>query len=275
MCIACDLLTGLDLDASDAPDRPAAPLHLPDGNAGLSLDDARALRLRRVPTLGSNAHWSPVGVDRLEAIFADAAAAYESYRRAAAEGRVPAGLRWQWSLPSPFTWLSRTHAVEQVAAELGPLQQRLTQALTVWFDRVPAADVALQWDLAAETALWESRGRDLTAGRQLAGRVLEGLVDLAGALPAAVELGFHLCRRNPDGATAADPLDAAQISHLAGALLASIDRNVDFLHLPAARAVAGPEWYAPYGRLQAWADTELHLGIAWADDAPGTVSVPA
>lgn len=272
MCVACDLLTGLDLDALDVPDRPGAPLHLPDGNAGLSLDDARALGLRRVPTLGSNAHWSPVGLDRLDALLDDATAAYEGYRRAAAEGRVPAGLRWQWSLPSPFTWLSRTLEADQVAAELGPLQQRLTLALAGWFERVPAADVALQWDLAAETALWESRGRDLTAGRQLAGRVLEGLVELAGTLPSSVELGYHLCRRDPGGDTAVDPLDAAQISHLAGALLASIDRNVDFLHLPAARAPAGPEWYAPYGRLQAWADTELHLGIAWSDDTPESVS---
>jgi hypothetical protein len=86
------------------------------------------------------------------------------------------------------------------------------------------------------------------------------------AWPATAQLGYHLCRRDAAGETAPDPLDAAQISHLAGALLASIERNVDFLHLPAPRAQAGPDWYAPLARLQAWPDTELHLGLGWGDD---------
>jgi hypothetical protein len=273
MCVACDLLTGLDLDATDGPARVAAPLQLPDGNAGFSLEEARTGELRRFPTQGSNTHWAPPQpIAQVAEVFQQAAASYEGYRRAAAEGRVPGDLRWQLSLPSPFTWLSRTIEAGQVASHLQPFQQVLIGELTRWFETASASDVAVQWDLAAETALWESRGRDLTAGRQLAGKVLEGLVDLAEALPERAQLGFHLCRRDRDGETAPDPLDAAQLSHLAGALLASIDRTVDFLHLPAARAQCEPEWYAPYAKLQAWAETELHLGIAWADDTAERLS---
>jgi len=273
MCVACDLLTGLDLDEL-SPLEPGAALalHLPDGNAGLGLDDAGTLHLKRLPTLGSNRHWAPAAIGAaLPATFRAAREAYEGYRRAAADGRVRGDLKWQLSVPSPFTWLSRTLPPDDVAGQLDGAHQRLVQELAAFAAAVPVSDVALQWDLAAETALWESRGRDLTAGRQLAGRVLEGLIGLAGAWPAEAQLGFHLCRRDVAGATAADPLDAAQLSHLAGALLASVDRNIDFLHVPAARE-ASPEWFSPYARLQAWPDTELHVGLAWADDAPDAVA---
>jgi hypothetical protein len=273
MCVACDLLTGLDLDALSAEEGgERAALHLPDGNAGMDFDAARALHLRRLPTQGSNRHWAPAeSAAELPAVLVDARASYEGYRRAAAEGRVPADLRWQLNLPSPFTWLSRTVDAADVAARLPGLQEAFTRELAAFAGDVPAGDIALQWDLVAETGLWESRGRDLTAGRQLAGSVLEGLVDLAAAWPEKAQLGFHLCRREPGGASAADPLDAAQISHLAGALLASIDRRVDFLHLPAQRHQPTPEWFSPLARLQAWPDTELHIGLAWADDEPQAV----
>lgn len=273
MCVACDLLTGLDLDALSADaggEQP--PLHLPDGNAGMDLDAARTLHLRRLPTQGSNRHWAPVeSLDDLPRVFADARAAYEGYRRAAAEGRVPADLRWQFNLPSPFTWLSRTIDAADVATRLSDAQSALGLELAAFIEDVSPGDIALQWDLVAETGLWESRGRDLTAGRQLAGRVLEGLVDLAASWPEKAQLGYHLCRREAGGAAAPDPVDAAQISHLAGALLASIDRRVDFLHLPAQRHDPTTEWFAPLARLQAWPDTELHLGLAWADDEPQAV----
>jgi hypothetical protein len=275
MCVACDLLTGLDLDAlSVEGGAPPPGLHLPDGNAGLDLDAAREMHLRRLPTQGSNAHWAARDpAADLRRVFDEAHSAYEAYRRAAAAGRIPAGLRWQFALPSPFTWLSRSVEPAEVAARLPGLQAQLVEELRRLRDAVPVGDVALQWDLAAETALWESRGRDLTAGRKLAGKVLEGLVSLAADWPAQAQLGYHLCRREAGGRTAPDPLDAAQISHLAGALLASVDRNIDFLHLPAPREPASPDWFAPLGRLQAWPDTELHVGIAWGDDTPESVGV--
>ncbi len=124
MCVACDLLTGLDLDEL-APLAPGAALalHLPDGNAGLGLDDASALHLKRLPTQGSNRHWAPMPVEEgLASAFRAAREAYEGYRRAAADGRVPAELRWQLALPSPFTWLSRTVPPEQVASRLEDFQ---------------------------------------------------------------------------------------------------------------------------------------------------------
>lgn len=274
MCVACDLLTGLDLDEL-APLAPggALALHLPDGNAGLGLVDAGALHLKRLPTQGSNRHWAPASVEEgVAATFRAAREAYEGYRRAAADGRVSGDLRWQLSLPSPFTWLSRTVPPEQVASLLQPLQQQVTAEMLSLTEQIPGRDIALQWDLAAETALWESRGRDLSAGRQLAGAVLEGLVALGACVPAEAQLGYHLCRRDGTGATAPDPLDAAQLSHLAGALLASVERNIDFLHVPAARVDASAEWFAPYARLQAWPDTELHVGVAWADEDTAAVT---
>lgn len=274
MCAACDLLTGLDLDAL-APLAPGAALalHLPDGNAGLGLYEAGPLALKRLPTQGSNRHWSPPPVEEgLTAAFRGARAAHESYRRAADDGRVPAGLRWQLALPSPFTWLSRTVPSEQVASRLAQLQRQMADELAALLADIPAREVALQWDLVAETALWESRGRDLAAGRELASPVLEGLVMLARAWPAEAQLGYHLCRRDGGGATAADPLDAAQLSHLADALLTSTGRNIDFLHIPAVRERPEAEWFAPLEHVQAWAETELYLGVAWADEDAATVA---
>lgn len=273
MCVACDLLDGLDLDALDAAVTPARGLHLPDGGAGIAFADAAARGLARIapsPAITPwSAHWAPGAPPPPGTVLAWGVTAWEGYRAAAVAGRVPAGLRLLLPLPSPFTWLSRGGArPEAVAGELEALTSRLAAELEELAGRVPVGDLALQWNLAAETALWESRGRDLTAGRQLAGPVLDGLARLAEGWPTEGELGFHLCRRDADGATPPDPLDAAQISHLAGALLGTIDRIVQFLHLPAPVAAAAAEWYAPLSRLVAWSRTEVHLGLARDDDTP-------
>lgn len=272
MCISCDLLTGLDLDDLAAAAPPAWVLQLPQDLAGLSLADPIDPSVARLPTAPAPPPGRPGPLpESAEALTASALAAYERYRAAAAAGFVHGGQRWQWVLPSPFTWLSRNLPEGEVAERLDGLQALLHEALAQVSARVPARDLSLQWDLASETALWESRGRDLSAGRRLAGRVLEGLTGLAERWPADAQLGFHLCRHDADGAWAADPVDATQVSHLAGALLASIDRNVDFLHLPAARDGIDPDWYAPLMRLQAWPDTVLHVGIAWPGETAATV----
>lgn len=274
MCVACDLLTGLDLDEIEAAAPSPWALHLPDGAAGVTLDAPVPPGLNRIPTLPGNQHWAPAPPDAATAadLVAQALQGYERYRRAAAAGHVAGGTRWQLSVPSPFTWLSRALPAEQVAGRLAAFTADLQAALARVAAELPPGDLALQWDVAGETALWESRGRDLTAGRQLAGRVLEGLVELAEAWPAGAELGYHLCRREAGGEWAPDPLDAAQISHLAGALLASVSRDIGFFHLPAPRLAAAPEWYAPLTRLQAWPQTALHVGVAWDDDDAGAVS---
>ena len=264
MCISCDLLTGLDLDEIAATEPPTWALHLPQDLAGLSLTGPVAPTVARLPTAPARPPGRPGPLPSSAAsLAADALAAYERYRVAAAQGFVQREQCWQWVLPSPFSWLSRNLPEAEVAEQLAPLQRLLREALERVTAVVAARDLALQWDLPSEAALWESRGRDLSAGRRLAGKVLEGLAELAAYLPADAHLGFHLCRHDADGRWAPDPGDAMQVSHLAGALLASVDRNVDFLHLPAARDDVDADWYAPLTRLQPWPDTALHVGVAW------------
>lgn len=272
MCVACDLLTGLDLDEISAAEPPPWSLHLPGDLAGLSLEVPVPATVQRLPTAPSNAHWAPFPDSADPTRLVEAAlSAYETYRRAAAAGLVQAGTRWQLALPTPFSTLSRVVPADDLMEAMASLERHLEVALARIAEAVPTADLSLQWDLAAETALWEARGRDLTAGRRVAGRVLEGLSRLAAVWPAEAGLGFHLCRRDAAGTWAADPLDATQVSHLAGAVLASVDREVQFLHLPASHAVAETDWYLPLTRLQAWPETTLYLGLAWPGEAPETI----
>ena len=89
-------------------------------------------------------------------------------------------------------------------------------------------------------------------------------------MPSGAELGFHFCFGDDEHGHFAEPGDSRSLVDLANAVVARLDRPLDFLHLPVPAAAAGEAWFAPLADLALGPGTDLYLGLVHpADGAPG------
>ena len=269
MCMACDLLQGVELDAPQGDAQAVRdPVHLPSARGAVPLSQLFPAfgvplhgRVRRCPPAQGNGHGSqsPASTPQL------VAAAIEDFRQfwqARLEGRIDATLRYAVALPTPYTQLM---AAPDASVDLAALAQAETvciEALGQLWQTVPAEHVAVQWDAPAELRLWETRGRDLAAPRGLPERVLESFVRLWEAVPDPAHMGLHLCN-GPAAASAGSSL--AQAVRLVGAVVASTEREPAWLHFAVPADAVDSEWYSPLANLQLWPAMEVHLGVVHAD----------
>ena len=283
MCMACDLLQGLDLDAL-SPQQPWAPtrLHLPDGLGTASLrelfprgDAPLTGRFARCSQRESNHHGTPGALSALslEPRFAQAAInGFREFWKAQLDGEVTAGLRYQINLPTPYTVLAATVTEQQCLERLAGMERAVLAELALVLDALPAELLALQWDACGETRVWETRGRDLEQPRGLPERLLASFVTVCAALPPTVELGFHCCHRDAAGREPIVPVDAGQVARLLGAIIASCDRDVAFVHVPVPRASLGGDYFEPLTNLALWPQMQVYLGLLHPQDDEDAVT---
>src|SRR5690606_13116548 len=120
----------------------------------------------------------------------------------------------------------------------GPYTAALIDEIERITAAIPAADLAIQFDLALEFAYLEhSQGRAVSAGehpwwQDVAGGLLDRAAAVARAVPAGVELGFHLCYGDVGERHFVEPLDATNLVLVANGLAERIERELTWLHLP-------------------------------------------
>jgi methionine synthase II (cobalamin-independent) len=89
---------------------------------------------------------------------------------------------------------------------------------------------------------------------------------LGAAVPADVELGFHLCYGDLDAKHFIEPLDATKMVQLANLIARSVSRPITWLHMPVPIDRTDDAFYAPLKDLQLREGTELYLGLVHAQD---------
>ncbi|HLZ70505.1 MAG TPA: hypothetical protein VKV26_11450 [Dehalococcoidia bacterium] len=200
---------------------------------------------------------------------AAAGASYEQFVRLRREGAIPAGVRFQVSLPTPLAPVSaflapadRAIVEPRYEAALLADLQRLTAA-------IPAADLAVQWDTAIEFGVLEGvLPSHLT---DLEPQIVERLVRLGNAVPAGVELGYHLCYGDARHKHFVEPADAGKLVAVANAVSAGVARPIQWVHLPVPRGRDDEGYFAPLRDLKLHPETELYLGLVHlTDGAAGT-----
>lgn len=199
-----------------------------------------------------------------------AEAALESWRvfhRLREDGTIPAGIRFQVSLPTPIAVIGAF-----VAGPQGELERRyearLLDELAVILGTIPAEDLAVQWDAAVEFAIFEGVfpswfGSDYPTQLEEVGR---RLVRLGGAVPEPVDLGYHLCYGDFGHRHFAEPADTGKLAAVAGRILGGLERRVDWIHLPVPRSRTDADYFKPLAELVLPSGTDLHLGLVHATD---------
>lgn len=226
-------------------DLDARPLRLADGADAASIE---------LPALG----------------YADAAIdSYAIFRRLRDAGAIADGIRFQVSLPTPVAVISSFFTGDDRAA----IEPVYTAALRRELDRIlaeiPAADLAIQWDVASEMGIIERAagyGRTMDAWRP--SDPFDGLVDrlaaLIDAVPSDAEVGVHLCYGDAGEKHFIEPTDTATLVRFANAVIAASARELTWLHLPVPIERDDEAYFAPLSGLAPVA--ELYLGLVHRED---------
>src|SRR5260221_6051920 len=96
---------------------------------------------------------------------------------------------------------------------------------------------------------------------------------LGDAVPARVEMGYHLCYGSPRDEHLVQPKDGAILVEMMNGIVASTTRPVDFLHIPVPRERTDDAYFAPLSDFKrppgAKGRTRLYLCLLHHDDDSG------
>ena len=196
-----------------------------------------------------------------------ALASYEVFERLRTAGAIPAHMRFQVCLPTPQA--SGYLYVSGPAREtyFGVYERALRAALANILNAIPAGDLAIQWDVCQEVLAFESYFEDRPPHYKR--QIFDMLGRLGDAVPAAVEMGHHLCYGSPRDEHLVQPTDAAILVEMMAGIAAATRRRIDFLHIPVPKGRIDEAYYAPLEDWQRPAGTRLYLGLLHHDDETG------
>lgn len=211
--------------------------------------------------------------------YAEAAlASFKDFAALRDSGQIPAGTRFQVALPTPMAPLgSYLKAADQKAvypAYAAAMKREIAQIAA----GISAEDLAIQLDLAVEFShieqvpvggntpdIWYVDGAN-PSPEQILDAAAAMAADIAASIPEDVSFGIHLCYGDVAEKHFIEPQDAANLTAMANALAAKIDRKIDFLHLPVPIERNDAGYFAPLSALRLHPETELFLGLVHHED---------
>jgi hypothetical protein len=196
-----------------------------------------------------------------------ALASWEVFKRLRAAGAVPGHMKFQVSLPTPQA--SGYLYVSGPAREtyFGVYERALKSALANIVKAIPASDLAIQWDVCQEVLAFENYFKDRPPHYKK--QIFDMLGRLGDAVPAGVEMGYHLCYGSPRDEHLVQPKDAAILVEMMNGIVAATKRPVDFLHIPVPKDRTDDAFYAPLNDFKRPEGTKLYLGLLHHDDDAG------
>jgi hypothetical protein len=196
----------------------------------------------------------------------EARASYLDFLDARRAGKLPAGVRFQVSLPTPFAVVN-PFCVQPDAQQILPAyEQAMLREVERICGAIPHQDLALQWDVCIEMLQWDGRWAQAPPFPGMEQVFADMFRRLSQPVPADVELGFHLCYGDLDAKHFVEPLDATKMVELANLIVASAGRPVSYVHVPVPVNRDDAAFYAPLSNLRLPADTELYLGLVHVKD---------
>ena len=208
----------------------------------------------------SKIHWGELGYAR------EARPGYEDFLAARNSGKIPKGVRFQVSLPTPWAVIM-PFCQQPDAQQIYPsYEQAMLREVQRVCDVIPHEDLAIQWDVCIEMVQWDGRWQNSPPFPGMEQAFSAIFARLGGAVPQDVELGFHLCYGDYDAKHFVEPTDATKMVELANLIVRSVPRPITWMHMPVPIERTDEAFYAPLTGLQLGPQTELYLGLVHAQD---------
>jgi hypothetical protein len=197
----------------------------------------------------------------------DAARSYLAFRDLRDAGRIPDGVRFQVSLPTPtgvvMTFFRdrpddypRVHSAYEEA-----MRREVDRILSA----VPAEDLAIQWDVCPEVIDNDGPRPWLATDTTPWERYTQTIDSVGSMVPEDVLLGYHLCYGDLGGHHIVEPEDLALVTRMANYAVSGTPRPVDWLHMPVPIGRDDDAYFEPLAQLEA-PDARLFLGLIHDQD---------
>ena len=252
---------------------------VPDGEPG-----GRRLWIAwQIPVLRANPSLAPVGEGLVPLKFAEGVApeqlhfgelgyyrearpSYEDFLKAREAGHLAQTVRFQVSLPTPLAVVMPFCRQPDAQQVLPAYERAMLREVERICTAIPHRDLAIQWDVCIEMIQWDGRVPTRPPFPGMEHVFADSFRRLGAAVPADVELGFHLCYGDLDGKHFIDPVDATKMVELANLMTRSVSRPITWLHMPVPIGRSDDAFYMPLKDLRLHPETELYLGVVHAQD---------
>jgi len=211
------------------------------------------------------------GVDPAKVEFAtgyadDAIANFKVFDRLQGEGVIPAGVKYQICSATPYA-ISIMYIAPGARADFTEAYTRhLLGELKKIVDALPHERISYQWDVCQEVLMWEGYFDQPPGYKE---EIMGLLGRLGGAVPADVDVGYHLCYGSPKDEHLVQPADMANLVEMANGISRAAGRPVQYIHMPVPKDRNDETYFAPLAGLDLPAGTELYLGLVHEGDAEG------
>jgi hypothetical protein len=199
--------------------------------------------------------------------------AIESWRlfeRLQRGGAIPARVKFQVSLPTPIAPTYHNMLPADRAKLLPALTRHLVGEVEKLAAAIPHDRLAVQWDVCQEVLAWE--GYYEPGPVDFRDETIAVLTRIGDAVPAEIELGYHLCYGSPADEHCVQPKDMGIMVEMTNAVVAGVRRPIQFFHMPVPRDRSDDGYFAPLDRLRLSPGTALYLGLVHRDDAAGDLA---
>ena len=190
----------------------------------------------------------------------DALNSYFAFKLLREAGGLANHLRFQVSMPSVNSVIP--YRIFPDRADADKVRPGYTDALLAELgtivERIPAEDLAIQWDCTTEMQDAYGVLADLPADGRIE-RNLEQFRRLGRAIPDQVQLGFHLCFGTLGGWPRFAPEDLSGAVEMANAMISETGRRVDGIHIPVLDR-ADDAYFAPLTGLRP-GSARVYLGV--------------
>ncbi len=225
--------------------------------------------MRRAPYVRLKAGVDPKSVT-IETGYAPAAlASYKEFCKLRDEGAIPEGVKFQVCLPTAISSAYQHVAPSSIDDFIAIYEPSLLGDLKAIVDGIPHQDLSIQWDICQEVLIYEDYPpyghRPDTYKQQIAAE----LARIGNAVPADVDMGYHLCYGSPADAHLAMPKDTGIMVEMVESFLPDLTRSMNFLHLPVPPDRTDDAYFAPLKQLTLSEGCELYLGLIHHNDTDG------
>jgi methionine synthase II (cobalamin-independent) len=179
-------------------------------------------------------------------------------------GKIAKDTRMLVAFPTPMAPVAFFVHPDQLFSVLPAYARAMMSELREIAAEIPHAELAIQWDIALEFALWEGLFPPPPGDWKSA--ILDQLSQLGDAVPADVHVGYHLCYGDRGHKHFIEPKDTANIVEVANGLSARVKRSIEWIHLPIPRSRTDVAYFAPLRNLKLKLGTELYLGLLHQSD---------
>lgn len=201
----------------------------------------------------------------------EARASYQDFLTARERGDLPKHVRFQVCLPTPMAVIRGFCIGKDVAAIERAYEAAMIREAEAICRAIPHRDLCIQWDVCYEMIAWDGQPQDffppITVTKE---EIIAPFARLCAAIPADVELGFHLCYGDFGAKHAIEPKDAGKLVEISNALAKAVAHGIAYIHMPVPVARSDEAYFKPLADLNLFPATKLYLGVVHSDGADAT-----